>query len=212
MAWKHMWCYCSSSRSFVLYNHVNEYDGRVFWARNHGRTQKCWPITRSNKWKQEDYISASNQFCGHMSEMRQIRNMIRNKKTHLLPEQRRNLHFCKVQTQQANWICSHLSKEIINYMVFTRSPRALPTLRKVTHFFHMYVMSDEAAFILDTPLGDAGRTEGHRWIVRHQDPQERHHHPGRWRGMHHGGKEGPGSGPKTSIPGPNAFLLPDHGK
>lgn len=60
--------------------------------------------------------------------------------------------------------------------------------------------------------GDAGWEEGHRWVVRRQNPEEGRGDPGRRCGVHHGGKESPRSGWKTSFPHSAALLFPDDGK
>ncbi|XP_042150587.1 ribosomal protein S6 kinase-like 1 isoform X4 [Ixodes scapularis] len=59
--------------------------------------------------------------------------------------------------------------------------------------------------------GAAGRAQGHGRAVRHQDPQEGHHHPGRRRGLCHGGKAGPRPAGQAPVPGAAALVLPDHG-
>ncbi|KAG0426298.1 hypothetical protein HPB47_026585 [Ixodes persulcatus] len=45
----------------------------------------------------------------------------------------------------------------------------------------------------------------------HQDPQEGHHHPGRRRGLCHGGKAGPRPAGQAPVPGAATLVLPDHG-
>lgn len=60
--------------------------------------------------------------------------------------------------------------------------------------------------------GDASGEEGHGRAVRNQDPEEGHHHPGRRRGVHHGGEESAGHGTEAAFPRADAFLLSDHGE
>lgn len=59
--------------------------------------------------------------------------------------------------------------------------------------------------------GDAGRAEGHGRAVRDQDPEKGHHHPGRWRGVHHGGEAGAGTVAKATVPGAAALVFPNDG-
>lgn len=59
--------------------------------------------------------------------------------------------------------------------------------------------------------GDVGREERHGRAVCHQDPEEGHHHPGRRRGVHHGGEAGAGAVQQTPLPGAAALLLPNYG-
>jgi len=63
-------------------------------------------------------------------------------------------------------------------------------------FIHIYsyLLIFTIHFILQLWQGDVGREEGHGRALRHQDPQEGHHHPGRRRGMHHGGEKSSGFG------------------
>ena len=59
--------------------------------------------------------------------------------------------------------------------------------------------------------GDVGRTQGNGRTVRHQDPEEGHHHPGRRHRVHHGGEARAGHEQPAAVPRPAALVLPDDG-
>ena len=81
-----------------------------------------------------------------------------------------------------------------------------------TQFPHPRAMCPGAQVALPLPAGDAGRPEGDRGAVRHQDPEEGRGHPGRRRGVHHGGEAGVGPARQAAVPDAAALLLPDGGK
>ena len=73
-------------------------------------------------------------------------------------------------------------------------------------------MCPDVQVALRLPAGDAGRPEGDRGAVRHQDPEEGRGHPGRRCGMHHGGEAGAGPARQATVPDAAALLLPDSGE
>lgn len=62
------------------------------------------------------------------------------------------------------------------------------------------------------PTGDVGRAKGHRRTVRDKDLEEGHHHPGRRRGVHHGGETRVGPVQQAAVLGATPFVFPDHGE
>lgn len=100
---------------------------------------------------------------------------------------------------------SHIKKNLKKKLtgLYTHFPHPPP---------HPRAVCPDVQVALRLPAGDAGRPEGDRGAVRHQDPEEGRGHPGRRRGVHHGGEAGPGAARQAAVPDAAALLLPDGGE